>query len=461
MIHLSSRGSRRPSTAVESGDAVTTLSLIIPFLACFNLSPRKKSAIYHNSALSERVMEEEDERVKHMNTSIDDLPDLVLMDFIHRLPVSSIFTSKSVSKRWNFLISDPLFARCSAARKQPCSFALFYVGFVPGSNHPCRIGPYIPPFVSTFPLNYFTIEFEKLQRETSCDLQLIGCSSDLLLFSGRDSYCVCNPLTFKWSSVRQQQPRCIYPVVGFLVEDDGTYWIVQILASDDAAAAGFHVYCSTTEKWSLKKVASPLHFDSFTTKTTQVYQGSIVWMVDNALLCFNPRTTIIRALNLPSDRRPNQRGRLGVSSGRLHYYQLLNRHDPTLRVWTMVGDDFEAGEWVMNHEIRYDHFWSADESLGRFPALPNTRRYLRWVSFNPVDCDIVFLKCERQLVTCKLSSACLEVLPCHRDSQEGIFYRLEWDVIPLVFKPWPTAVFITSKEEKSRLLTQCDTDFCI
>lgn len=427
-----------------------------PVLACFNLSSRRNSAIYHNSALSERVIEE-DERLKLLTTSIDDLPDLVLMDILQRLPVNSIFRAKAVSKRWSFLISDPLFLDCYVSRKQSDSqpFALFYIGFIPGSKQPCQIGPYCPPFgheqTSTFPLNFFTTELKKLQKET-CPLQLIGCSSDLLLFSGLfqpspDSYRVCNPLTFKWITVKQpprHEPR--YPVVGFMVEDDGTFWIVQILAFYDEPSTllVFQVYCSATGRWSSKKVACPGQFDSFTMKTTQVYQGNILWMVDNGLLWYDPRTALIRATDLPNDRR--LRGRLGVSCGRLHYYE-LNRHDPTLKVWTMI--DSESGEWVMNHEIRYDHFWSSDESLKQFLALPNTKKYLRWVSFSPVDGDMVFLKCDGQLVTCKLSSACLEVLPCLCDAEEGIFYRQEWDVIPLVFKPWPTAVFITSKEISS------------
>lgn len=393
-------------------------------------------------------MIEENERPK-LESPIDDLPDFLLMEIFQRLPLNSVFRSKSVSKRWKFLISDPLFAQSYASRQQSLSrpFALFYIGFVPESRHPCQIGPYCPPFgpeSSTFPLNFFTTELQKRQKER-LDLQLIGCSSDLLLFSGlaqssTDSYSVCNPLTFKWITLPQpprRRPR--FPVAGFMVEDDGTFWVVQILPPvfPSSILLVFQVYCSKTGRWCSKNLVCPFQFESFGTKTTLVYQSTILWMVDNSLLSYDPKTTSIKIIDLPND----QMGMFGVSCGHLYYYE-LNQYDPILRVWMMIN--FEAGEWVLQHGIRYDHLWSSDESLNDFLSLPNTEKYLRWVSFHPIDSDIVFLKCDGQLVTCKLSSACLEVLPC--DTKQGIFYRLEWDVIPLVFKPWPTSVSITSNE---------------
>ncbi|KAI3446042.1 hypothetical protein Pfo_002707 [Paulownia fortunei] len=400
-------------------------------------------------------MIEENERLKS-ESSIDDLPDLLLTDIFQRLPMNSVFRSKCVSKRWLSLISDPLFAQSYASRQQSLSrpFALFYIGFIPGSEHPCEIGPYCPPFEPeslTFPLNFFTTELQKRQKET-CALQLIGSSSDLLLFSGldqssSDSYCVCNPLTFQWITLPQPpRRRARYPVVGFMVEGDGTFWVVQILPPKfpSSRLLVFQVYCSGRGKWCSKKVACPRQFESFWAKTTVVYQGIILWMVNNGLLAFDPKTTLIGVIDLPTV----EMGRFGVSCGRLHYYEVSSYYpsepmeNPILRVWMMIN--FEGGEWVLQHSIRYDHLWSSDESLKQFLLLPNTEKYFRWVSSHPIDSEIVFLKCDGQLVTCKMSSACLEVLPC--DTKQGIFYRLEWDVIPLVFKPWPTAVVLTSDE---------------
>lgn len=45
-----------------------------------------------------------------------DLPEVVLMEILVRLPIKSLFRFRSVSKHWKKLISDPYFARCYSCR---------------------------------------------------------------------------------------------------------------------------------------------------------------------------------------------------------------------------------------------------------------------------------------------------------------------------------------------------------
>ena len=45
-----------------------------------------------------------------------EFPEAVLKEIFVHLPIKSLFRFKSVSKRWNQLLSDPYFTRCCTCR---------------------------------------------------------------------------------------------------------------------------------------------------------------------------------------------------------------------------------------------------------------------------------------------------------------------------------------------------------
>ncbi|XP_073308306.1 putative F-box protein At3g28280 [Primulina huaijiensis] len=434
-----------PATSTGNMAAVfrAILVCLTPSWACRN------SAIFHNSVPIESMMEE-DKRPKFVN-SIDNLPDFLLIDIIQRLPLDSVFVSKCVSKNWLSLISDPMFARSYASRKPsiPRPLALFYISSVLKPRQPCEIGPYCPYFGSNsmnFAVNMFKTKLQQRQRETF-PLQLIGSDRDLLLFSGssnsskESTYCLCNPLTFEWLTLPQikgYRIRC--PAAGFMVEEDGTFWVVQIIPRWSTPLLSFLVFHSANGKWCIKEVLNTRPFRLFRAKATMVYRGMIMWMVDVGLLAFDPKNDggRCRVIDLPN----NKKGRLGVSCGNLHYYEvssyghLKTIENPILRVWMLM--DFDGRDWTLKHSILYGDLWSGDEYLNRSLASPNTDKYFHLVAFHPLNSDMIFLKCDGELVSCEISSAYLEVLSC--DPSDATFYRLEWDVLPLVLGLWPTSL---------------------
>lgn len=53
---------------------------------------------------------------KLMMPNNGNLPEIVIRKILLYLPIKSLFRFKSVSKQWNYLISDPFFSRCYSCR---------------------------------------------------------------------------------------------------------------------------------------------------------------------------------------------------------------------------------------------------------------------------------------------------------------------------------------------------------
>lgn len=160
---------------------------------------------------------------KLMNTDIDDLPDVVLVDILSRLPCFDfVFKCKSVCKRWSILISDPYFIGSFLLRLQnqqasiPPKWPLILIN-QKGESFP------ITTFHPVLPLKFLTRVFLRLMSSLSLKKEpvVVGACNDLVLccaseFFQRD-YFICNPYTTQW--VALPPSRVVHNVpVGFICD---------------------------------------------------------------------------------------------------------------------------------------------------------------------------------------------------------------------------------------------------
>ncbi|CAL2251568.1 unnamed protein product [Prunus armeniaca] len=165
----------------------------------------------------------------HLNPSmlnLDNLPDLVLIEIICRLPLASAAQCMCVSKRWSSLVSsNPYFVRrflCVQSDQKPIPRTLIFTNpmqprkfFVTDSSNPLfsltrNISfNFLPCFQG--PIN--TPEYEPI---------VVGAYNDLVLCCAtmcfqRDYY-ICNPYIRQWDAL-PPAPRCHQEVrVGFICE---------------------------------------------------------------------------------------------------------------------------------------------------------------------------------------------------------------------------------------------------
>ncbi|KAK9929653.1 hypothetical protein M0R45_026745 [Rubus argutus] len=139
---------------------------------------------------------------KLINTSIDDLPDVVLVDILCRLPCYDyVCEYKSVCRRWSNLMSDPYFIGCFLLRLQSEHMQTPPIPLLTLVN---QKGESFPTTMSSSSPRFLTRVFKRLMSSLSLKKEpiVVGTYNDLVLcctteYFQRD-YFICNPYTTQW-----------------------------------------------------------------------------------------------------------------------------------------------------------------------------------------------------------------------------------------------------------------------
>ncbi|CAL2235369.1 unnamed protein product [Prunus armeniaca] len=245
--------------------------------------------------------------------SIDDLPDLVLVEILCRLPCNKfVFQCKSVSKRWCTLIADPYFigrfVSIKSYKRTPKICTLI-----------TKIAVEFPLLVSSPPINLLTPALKGFPGVHSLMEKpvVVAIYNDLVLCCitedyQRDYY-ICNAYTMQYAELTPTPSQCHKSVrVGIICnvpdykfeEDDWKgnnihlnvecrFTVVRILppveyANDEKKGDMFklnvEIFSSATGEWRESVVSSPRHFNFGDLNVFSfAYNGMLYWPTDRGL----------------------------------------------------------------------------------------------------------------------------------------------------------------------------------
>ncbi|PQQ17654.1 hypothetical protein Pyn_33286 [Prunus yedoensis var. nudiflora] len=250
----------------------------------------------------------------HRLNGIDDLPDVVLMEILCRLP-SYKFVShcKCVSKRWCSLISDPYFiSRCASLQREYNHQETPIILINQTRELLNRMSDPLKPFFERL------VKFYGLIQEP----EVAGAYNDLLLcYAGEyheRNYYICNPFTQQWIALPPTPPchektfsipegfMCALPYynnnITDAAKDNNPNNIAQLntnyrckvvrLISPrhgiESSKFKVQIFSSETGEWKESIVSSPQDIFLFSLKSNicfvNAYNRMLYWMGDNAFL---------------------------------------------------------------------------------------------------------------------------------------------------------------------------------
>ncbi|KAJ7979267.1 F-box protein [Quillaja saponaria] len=355
------------------------------------------------------------------NTSLNDLPNDILLDILHRLPLKLAARYKSVSKRWFALISSPNFLHRYLFHRQRL--------FQHQQHHRCSficeprstlVIPKLPPALESLgPLQKeFSLSFlgpeSKIELKEEIELEknrILGCSQGLLLCEksmGLDSiYYICNPLTKDWIQL-PLSPGEGLALVGFVCDpfsfipneaemefnsQPRRFRVVRIPKFYDTYFEfKVEVFSSEIGQWSKLVAKCPKGFACTTEFSMGVcHNGNLYFGGQESILVYDPYNykSYAKTIDFPPN-SSNFSTCLGLSCGSLRISQFLGDlydsiHAPTLSVWELDEYTNETGTRSLVHKIELAaDVWRNVRDHGggyRFTI----------VGFHPDDGDILFL----------------------------------------------------------------------
>ncbi|PRQ53125.1 putative F-box domain-containing protein [Rosa chinensis] len=237
-----------------------------------------------------------------MPTTIDDIPDLVLVEILCRLPCKFLFQCKCVSKSWCTLIQDPYlsgrFMRLQSDRRTPVVSTVINTR---GEECLTTLWPSTcKPLTRLFKkLMRFYHLIEKPNVPATYNDLVLCCSLEC---SYQGDYYICNPYTMQWARLPPPPRFFRFVATGFICdlphynhkkEDDPKGNIIQLNAeyrykvvriiSTDMSASKFEVqmFSSETGKWKESIVSSPWKFSSSVVHhniKSFAFNGMLYWM---------------------------------------------------------------------------------------------------------------------------------------------------------------------------------------
>ncbi|CAL2235356.1 unnamed protein product [Prunus armeniaca] len=239
---------------------------------------------------------------KRRPSSIDDLPDVALVEILCQLPSSKfVFQCQSVSKRWRTVISDPYFisrfVHIQSYRKTPKILTLI-----------SKKGEEFPPKMP-WPSKLLTPVFERIMsfHPLISQLVVVATYNDLVLccaseYYQRDYY-ICNAYTRQWVALPPSPSRwheivrvgfiCDIPDYDYKKDGDNIQLkaecrctVVRILPHDelaydekgDSVKLSMEIFSSETGEWKESVVTYPLHFDFYDLDLISfAYNGMLYW----------------------------------------------------------------------------------------------------------------------------------------------------------------------------------------
>ncbi|XP_021824988.1 putative F-box protein At2g02030 [Prunus avium] len=402
-------------------------------------------------------------------TSIDDLPDHILVEILCRLPQKSTSQYKCVSKNWYLLISDPYFFRrflcIQHERQNPIKHTLIFSDNTDRKTDFFSIEEQLG--LHSKHRRKFSFSFLPCYGATGREPLVVGTYKDLVCccatwYNQRDYY-ICNPYTKQWVAL-PPTPRCHKEVrAGFICnpkhqnDDDDIdigdrkqesnryrYKIVQIIIPMvNYATPNFQfnlqMFCSESGKWTEAVALSPQSFVSLSADAGVAHNGMLYWRGHDFIFGLDPfsndnpntsssmitddtvdhHTFHCRFIGKPDEERRARFDFLGVCRGRLRmcqlfvYYTLDGRNHHGVSIWELKEDDHDHeanNKWCLVHIVYTDQIVSETPLMSRYKNVGFWERTIMVQDFDPNNEHVLYLQLFNRQVMYDLRTRTLEVV---------------------------------------------------
>ncbi|KAL5798035.1 hypothetical protein ACOSQ2_002855 [Xanthoceras sorbifolium] len=190
-----------------------------------------------------RASEDKDEGKSSNIGSMSELPLVILMDILSRLPIKTILQCKCVCRTWFDLLSDPYFTQMHLARA-PVSILLMNL-----QQRSTYTGDFLVPELRLNRIG--NLSADRLSLQTSCNGLL--CLHDLGY--KKDGISVCNPILREYMVLPQLRSKRVHRrILGFgITQSTNQYKLIQILnykdQSENSDKFQVEIFTLGTDMW--------------------------------------------------------------------------------------------------------------------------------------------------------------------------------------------------------------------
>ncbi|BFG36624.1 hypothetical protein CerSpe_228980 [Prunus speciosa] len=416
------------------------------------------------------------------SSSINDLPDLVLVEILCRLPLKSTFQCKCVSKSWYALMSSPYFVRLQREQHREDQRILIF------SNDAKSFSDDDGAKTNFFSINKhpvfkirtkrnFSLSFLPCYGSTGIEPLVVGTYNDLVCccatWRNQCHYYICNPYTKQWVAL-PPTPRCHKEVrAGFicsLKEEDGDrkqeyykYKIVQIIIPDDLGdnssfEFNLQIFCSESGKWTEAVASSPRSFCvNHLLCDAVAHNGMLYWWGIDFIIGFNPyssdnssTTTDVdrhiyccRFIGKPVEEFAESFHSLNVCRGCLRISQRFCYTNPVGRtvlgfsIWEFKDDGHEVdgGRWCLLDRFYIRQIIAKDPLISKWYHGRYWEKSILVQGFDPNNDNVLYLEICEHLVKYDIHTRTLKTVTlCPYNGSTCPGKRVFSFVIP----SWPT-----------------------
>ncbi|KAF8721028.1 hypothetical protein HU200_023440 [Digitaria exilis] len=317
--------------------------------------PFAKDLIHFQAALPRRKMGRRSRR-KTRNPA-NKLTDDLIVEILSRLPVKSLCRFKSVSSRWNGLISDPVHRR-----RLPQTLAgLFYdtwnqARFPEEARHFTSLWERRRPFPGP-PL--FCPSFSFIPDYEDVDISLTDSCNGLLLCrrpknTSSDEFCyvVCNPATESWVVLPDSSAggKVRNVRLAFDPVDSPHFYVFEF----EFGGRGVDIYSSQTGEWSYKK-SEWYQYRGISGEESSVFFNGLLHIVTVQFQCMLAAVDVVGetwlTVSLPEyvgEMNSRDPGFVGQYHGQLCYIT-QGDCETHMSIWVLENYAFE--HWTLKHRV--------------------------------------------------------------------------------------------------------------
>ncbi|KAM7467772.1 hypothetical protein LguiB_015334 [Lonicera macranthoides] len=360
----------------------------------FEFSGLKTKRIFYFNVSGRRFsIVEIEEWNKLMDTRISkvDCNSDILQEILVRLPPKAVFKCRSVSKRWNKLVSDPYFIKSYSEKKRMNKgkgrrYYGGFLGFVQStkwfSYRGCKRRPWEPThrFLSIINGDAAAINIQNF-NSSLCFPEKLGyfiSSSNGLILCGRHprTYHIVNPITKRWVSLPLPKNNFGPTAAGLSCEEESNdlavrYKVVRaaihIMAVVDRTLV-IETYSSETREWKESTLTAPRNFALVPSESPLVNRGIFYWWAACcSIAVYDSNKQVgegenhIQLIELPTFDIGETGGRLGSFWGSDDGRLWMSGSTPMkLKIWVLPKDEYgnksswSAKDWILLHEVISD-----------------------------------------------------------------------------------------------------------
>ncbi|XP_058192749.1 F-box protein At5g03970-like [Rhododendron vialii] len=399
-------------------------------------------------------------RMAHVQPLCDD----ILLDIFLRLPVDSVFRFKSVSKRWNRLLSAPSFrSKYQSMRVGDAEVVLrspVLLGFFQGSPFyvPKEIRDITTPRLSFLPASQKTTYMKSRKFIDKLGCFFVGSSNGIILCGRHPStYYVCNPATDRVVQVPKPSNKtcgAMNVAIGFSYEEihdavsdtlRGKYKVVQ---ADLRTASEIRydtllveTYSSDTGVWEQSLLRGSIPFLLVPWWPSTVLRGVIYWSAyHSTIAAYDPNASHnwVWLIKLPQ-------------SNGIQNFVLTESPDGMLHCGMDDRMDDDASQLLLGFKIfklqknlesyGYTTMVSATEWIELYKFYYNWRidQYPHLIAFCPLNPRYILIRFGLEITWCDVEEGRLSLVGYDGNISSGYEFHLFPYFLPWPW-PWPRAL---------------------